>query len=124
MQVGRELLVINLSSQSDGSDLLGGMKPVQMGPSLVALSQTFTQLLQSTYPTGKNADFLARVHKFVHEKKWSKLLEAFEVALKKVGIKGYNKMGMACFRFLDPNHDCCCRETCLYLVCQLGSQQL
>lgn len=84
VQVGRELLVINLSSQSDASDLLGGMKPVQIGSSLVALSQTFTQLLQATYPTGKNAEFLARVHKFVREKKWARLLQAFEVALKKV----------------------------------------
>eukprot|EP00892_Ulva_mutabilis_P006637 jgi/Ulvmu1/4345/UM002_0069.1 len=84
MQVGRDLLVINLSSQSDASDLLGGMKPVQVGASLVPLSQTFAQLLQATYPTGKNAEFLARVHKFVHDKKWSKLLQAFDVALKKV----------------------------------------
>lgn len=88
MQVGRDLLVINLSSQSDASDLLGGMQPVQVGSSLVALSQTFAELLQATYPSGKNADFIARVHKFVRDKKWTKLLHAFDVALEKVRLGG------------------------------------
>lgn len=89
--------MINLSSQSDASDLLGGMKPVQVGSSLVALSQTFALLLKATYPTGKNAEFLARVHKFVRDQNWTKLLQAFEVALKKVCLPPCSIFGSGSF---------------------------
>ena len=84
VQVGREVVAINFSSQSESSDLLGGMKPVQVGATLMSLYRTFMQLLQNTWPAGKNADFLTRVHKFVRDENWMKLTEAFEVALKKV----------------------------------------
>lgn len=84
MQVGKEIVAINLSSQSESSDLLGGMKPVQVGATMLSLHRKFTQLLQNTWPAGKNADFLTRVHKFVRDENWTKLIEAFEVALKKV----------------------------------------
>ena len=84
VQVGKEVVAINFSSQSESSDLLGGMKPVQVGSSLMSLYRTFMQLLQSTWPAGKNADFLTRVHKFVRDENWIKLTEAFDVALKKV----------------------------------------
>jgi midasin (ATPase involved in ribosome maturation) len=84
MQVGKDLVVMNLSSQSETSDLLGGMKPVQAWATLVALSRTFAPLLQSTWPAGKNAEFLTRVNKYVREENWAKLIQAFDVALKKV----------------------------------------
>lgn len=84
MQVGKEVVAINFSSQSESSDLLGGMKPVQVGATLMSLYRTFTELLQCTWPDGKNADFLTRVHKFVRDENWPKLTKAFDVALKKV----------------------------------------
>lgn len=84
VQVGKEVVAINFSSQSESSDLLGGMKPVQVGATLISLHRKFTQLLKSTWPAGKNAEFLTRVHKFVRDENWRKLTEAFDVALDKV----------------------------------------
>lgn len=84
LQAGAKLVVMNLSNQSDSSDLLGGFRPMQPGLALVPLAAQFDQLMRETWPQGKNEAFLARVHKFVRGRLWPKLLKAFDVALLKV----------------------------------------
>ena len=43
-------MVINLSNQSDASDLLGGFKPVQASAALAPLAAQFDQLMRGTWP--------------------------------------------------------------------------
>jgi midasin len=84
LQVGKEFAVVNLSNQSDACDLLGGFKPLRVGAALVPLASKFARLMRSTWPAGKNEDFLSRANKFAVAKNWAKLIQCFEVALKKV----------------------------------------
>jgi midasin len=84
VQVAQKLVVVNLSNQSDASDLLGGYRPIQASLALVPLTAQFDMLMKETWPHGKNEEFLARVQKFTKQQNWQKVLKAFEVALSKV----------------------------------------
>jgi midasin len=83
-QVGCKLVVINLSNQSDSSDLLGGYRPIQASQALVPLALQFDQLMRDTWPQGKNEAFLERVRSFTQARNWAKLVKSFDVALAKV----------------------------------------
>lgn len=58
--VRAELVVVNLSQQSDSSDLLGGYRPVEMREVLSPIHQKFTDLFRKTYVKDDNERFLER----------------------------------------------------------------
>jgi midasin len=84
MQVAQNLVVVNLSNQSDASDLLGGYRPIQASLALVPLAAQFDSLMRETWPQGKNEEFLARVSRYTKRQNWQKVLMAFGAALSKV----------------------------------------
>lgn len=84
VQVGQKLVAMNLSNQSDASDLLGGYRPMQASMALVPLSAQFDSLVRETWPQGKNEAFLARVRKLVKGHSWQKVYKVFEAAIAKV----------------------------------------
>lgn len=84
-QLGYKLAVINLSNQTDASDLLGGFKPMEVGLALLALVSRFDVLVRATWNRGNNEVFLSRVHKLSAGRKWANLVKAFDGALGKVG---------------------------------------
>ncbi|CAO3588237.1 unnamed protein product [Absidia cylindrospora] len=78
----QNLVVVNLSQQSDSSDLLGGFKPVDGKVLAIPLREEFEKLFEKTFSVKKNAKFLDVVRKsFVHQK-WNNF-----VALLKQSIK-------------------------------------
>ncbi|KAG1056125.1 hypothetical protein G6F43_001962 [Rhizopus delemar] len=80
--IHQNLIVINLSQQSDSSDLLGGFKPVDGKVLAIPLNEEFERLFEKTFSVKKNVKFLDMVRKmFVHQK-WSSF-----VALLKQSIK-------------------------------------
>ncbi|KAL0028971.1 hypothetical protein WJX77_009058 [Trebouxia sp. C0004] len=83
-QVGAKLVVLNLSQQTDSSDLVGGFKPVEPRDALLPLLDTFQRLVRLTWIKGNNEDFLGRVTKYAQRQKWSSLLKAFQTAVQKV----------------------------------------
>ncbi|KAL0049173.1 hypothetical protein WJX82_008148 [Trebouxia sp. C0006] len=83
-QVGAKLVVLNLSQQTDSSDLVGGFKPVEPRDALLPLLDTFQRLVRLTWSKGNNEDFLGRVTKYAQRQKWSSLLKAFQTAVQKV----------------------------------------
>jgi len=78
-------VVLNLSQQTDSSDLVGGFKPVEPRDALLPLLDTFQRLVRLTWSKGNNEDFLGRVTKYAQRQKWSSLLKAFQTAVQKAG---------------------------------------
>lgn len=86
LQVGVEMVAVNLSQQTDSSDLLGGFRPVQPAEALLPLGNAFQELVSATWTKGHNEAFLARAAKYGRRGKWAMLLQGFKAALTKVNL--------------------------------------
>jgi midasin len=58
---GARLVVVNMSTQSDSADLLGGFKPREPGVLCLPLAVAFSQLFADTFPRELNSEFASRV---------------------------------------------------------------
>ena len=96
MQVGAKLVVLNLSQQTDSSDLIGGFKPVEPRDALFPLLEIFQRLIRRTWTKGNNEDFLERVTKYAQRRKWGALLKAFQAAVAKVSLEAELHDAAAC----------------------------
>ncbi|KAI8339483.1 P-loop containing nucleoside triphosphate hydrolase protein [Chlamydoabsidia padenii] len=78
----QNLVVVNLSQQSDSSDLLGGFKPVDGKVLAIPLREEFEKLFEKTFSVKKNAKFLEVVRKsFVHQK-WTNFVTLMKQSIK------------------------------------------
>lgn len=78
----QNLVVVNLSQQSDSSDLLGGFKPVEGRILAMPLKETFDNLFERTFSVKKNQKFLEMVRKtFVHQK-WKNFAALLQQSVK------------------------------------------
>jgi len=68
----RPLITLNLSHQTESSDLLGGFKPVDARVPGSALQERFLELFGGTFSRRKNAKFEESVRKAVGEGKWKR----------------------------------------------------
>ena len=78
----RELIVQNLSLQTDSTDLLGGYRPLETRQIARQVYMQFVDLFCSSFSRKQNADFLefaANVHK---KSQWKKLSQCFQRASK------------------------------------------
>ncbi|KAF9163666.1 AAA ATPase midasin [Actinomortierella ambigua] len=81
-----ELTVINLSQQSDSSDLLGGFKPVDVKVLAVPLKDKFESLFPRTFAAKRNKEFLDRVHKMYSKGHWGKLIDVWTETVGKAEV--------------------------------------
>jgi len=79
--LGQKLVVVNLSQQSESSDLLGGFKPVDVHLLVSIIQEKFIQLFSDTFPTKSNKAFIDSVKKVIARKKWEKLIVAYRNAI-------------------------------------------
>ena len=79
---GRELLVQNLSLQTDSTDLLGGYRPLEMKHVARNVYQTFVDLFTGTFSRKQNADFLTFASLSLQKEQWAKLSQCFQKAAK------------------------------------------
>ena len=79
--LNHDLTVINLSQQSDSSDLLGGFKPVDVKVLAVPLKIMFDELFTRTFSKKKNQDFMNLVDKLYHKSKWDQLIKTWTKAV-------------------------------------------
>ena len=84
--VGAKLVVLNLSQQTDSSDLLGGFRPIQPAEAVAPLLERFADLVRRTWWRGNNDEFLGRVARLAEKRKWGQLVRAFRAALDKVAL--------------------------------------
>jgi midasin len=85
-QVGAKLVVVNLSQQTDSSDLIGGFRPLQPADPVVALLPGFIDLVRRTWQRGNNDEFLDRVVKMATKRRWQQLVKAYRTAVQKTGL--------------------------------------
>ena len=82
--LGRKLVVVNLSQQSEAGDLLGGFKPVNLRAIAMPIQDEFDDLFESTFSTQKNQRFVNSLGKTVAKEKWTRTLTLWQEALKMV----------------------------------------
>ncbi|CAG8555969.1 630_t:CDS:2, partial [Paraglomus occultum] len=82
--MNQNLVVVNLSQQSDSSDLLGGFKPVDAKVLATPLKEEFEMLFKQTLSVKKNQHYLDKVHKMFVEKKYDKVVALLKKTIKTV----------------------------------------
>ncbi|KAI9307575.1 P-loop containing nucleoside triphosphate hydrolase protein [Cunninghamella echinulata] len=76
------LVVVNMSQQSDSSDLLGGFKPVDGKVLAIPIREDFEGLFEKTFSIKKNAKFLEAVRKSFIHKKWKTFVGLLDQSIK------------------------------------------
>ena len=79
--VGQKLIVINLSQQSETSDLIGAFKPARIRSIVLPLAETFNTLFDLTFSAKRNQTFLASIRKSLNKEHWRRLLLLWTEAL-------------------------------------------
>jgi midasin len=85
--VNQKLTVINLSQQSESSDLLGGFKPITTRSLALPLADTFNDLFNDTFSAERNQKFQSSVTRCVAKQNWRRLLLLWQEATKKAQQK-------------------------------------
>lgn len=80
--MGRKLVVVNLSQQSEASDLLGGYKPVTIRSLAVPMKEEFDDLFEQTFTLGKNRHFLKSLGRTISKGEWTRTLSLWQEALR------------------------------------------
>ncbi|KAJ5569528.1 uncharacterized protein N7459_008958 [Penicillium hispanicum] len=78
----QKLTVVNLSQQSESTDLLGGFKPVSIRTMAVPMLDEFNQLFELTFSAKKNQKFLSSVSKNVAAGNWIRLVNLWHEAVR------------------------------------------
>lgn len=78
----QKLTVVNLSQQSESSDLLGGFKPVNIRTVAVPMLDEFNALFELTFSAKKNQKFLSSVSKSVANGNWTRLVNFWHEAVR------------------------------------------
>ncbi|KAL8705370.1 MAG: hypothetical protein Q9201_001526, partial [Fulgogasparrea decipioides] len=82
--LGRKLVVVNLSQQSEAGDLLGGFKPVSMRTIAVPMKDEFSDLFECTFSSKKNQRYIEHVAKAISKNRWSRALTLWQEATKMI----------------------------------------
>ncbi|KAJ5923916.1 hypothetical protein N7466_008103 [Penicillium verhagenii] len=78
----QKLTVVNLSQQSESTDLLGGFKPVSIRTMAIPMLDEFNQLFELTFSAKKNQKFLSSVSKSVVSENWARLVTLWHEAVR------------------------------------------
>ncbi|KAJ3248142.1 AAA ATPase midasin [Chytriomyces hyalinus] len=79
---GKSLTVINMSQQSDSTDLLGGFKPIEATMIAMPMLERFEMLFSRTFSATSNAAFLESVRGAYIKRKWDVLKQGFGNAVR------------------------------------------
>jgi energy-coupling factor transporter ATP-binding protein EcfA2 len=76
----RELIVQNLSLQTDSTDLLGGYKPLEIRNVARKVYNEFVNIFVATFSRKQNAKFLQYASSMMEKSNWKKLSQCFQRA--------------------------------------------
>lgn len=79
--LGFKLRVINLSQQSEASDLLGGFKPVNNQVLAIQIKEEFDLLFESTFSSKRNQKYIDSIAKAISKSRWLGALKLWKEAL-------------------------------------------
>lgn len=86
-QLGQRMVVMNLSQQSDSSDLLGGFKPVELRLLCTPLKGKFERLFSRSFSKKENLQFLQQLQEAFAKQQWRRMLSLMKQGLKVVEKK-------------------------------------
>lgn len=72
---GRSLRVVNMSQQSDSTDLIGGFKPMEMKQLVTPVREEFEKLFGKSFSRKQNSAFLTHVQQCFGKGKWELLFK-------------------------------------------------
>ncbi|KAK9894542.1 P-loop containing nucleoside triphosphate hydrolase protein [Cystobasidium minutum MCA 4210] len=82
--LGHSLTALNLSNQTEASDLLGGFRPIneaeEVARQALQLVNRFTDLFASSFEASRNVDFGIAVQKAFKKKRWPRMAGLFREA--------------------------------------------
>lgn len=78
--LGKKLVAINLSQQTETGDLLGGFKPVDSRLIAAPLAESFDDLFESTFSLKKNEKFVAILQKSLLKGSWRNVIKLWREA--------------------------------------------
>ena len=78
----RELIVQNLSLQTDSTDLLGGYRPLELQHIARKVYSDFVDIFCSTFSRKQNSQFLDYANSMQQKSNWKKLSQCFQKAAK------------------------------------------
>ncbi|KAH7340561.1 hypothetical protein B0J17DRAFT_704975 [Rhizoctonia solani] len=81
------LVVLNLSNQSEASDLLGGFRPIDARVPAGQLQETFTELFGETFSRKKNKSFEDAVRSAFVGGKWPRVVKMWREAGRMAGLE-------------------------------------
>ena len=79
--LGFELRVINLSQQSEASDLLGGFKPLNALALAIPIKEEFDTLFDITFSSKRNQKYIHAIGKAISKSRWLRALTLWKEAL-------------------------------------------
>ena len=92
----KPLISLNLSQQTESSDILGGFKPIDARVPGMKLYQTFMRLFGATLSSKKNPKFQESIRKAVLEARWKRAValwtEAIKIAKEKLHAKAVDQL--------------------------------
>jgi MoxR-like ATPase len=86
----RELIVQNLSLQTDSTDLLGGYRPLELQHVARQVYREFVDIFVATFSRKQNAQFLEYAYSMREKCHWKKLSQCFDRAAK-LGLSQVNE---------------------------------
>ncbi|EJD43593.1 P-loop containing nucleoside triphosphate hydrolase protein [Auricularia subglabra TFB-10046 SS5] len=96
-RLGRRLVALNLSNQSEAADLVGGFKPVDARVPGGELQEAYTALFARTFSRRRNEKFDEAVAKAVRDAKWKRAVglwrEAGKLARERITTRDREKDG-------------------------------
>lgn len=78
----QKLTVVNLSQQSESSDLLGGFKPITVRSVAIPMVDEFNQLFELTFSSKKNQRFISSIAKCLASSNWTRLVTLWKEAVR------------------------------------------
>ncbi|KAG7445730.1 P-loop containing nucleoside triphosphate hydrolase protein [Guyanagaster necrorhizus] len=97
----RPLISMNLSHQTESTDLLGGFKPIDARIPASALQERFLELFGATFSRRKNEKFETEVKKAVSEGKWKRVTSLWKESAKLARERIHGKMQESAIDELD-----------------------
>jgi midasin len=87
----RPLVSLNLSHQTESSDLIGGLKPIDARIPAATLQEKFVGIFAATFSRRKNEKFETEIRKAVNDCKWKRAVglwkEAVRLAVERIQAK-------------------------------------
>lgn len=80
--LNRDITVINVSQQTESSDLLGGFKPIDTKTIALPLKEKFDLIFESTFSSKKNEKFSAMLSKCFLKSQWGNVIKLWKEAVK------------------------------------------